>query len=146
MVRKLVSKQCHQTLQEGWRALDVAIARLREQYDGGIVSVILFGSFARGNPDYEDIDLLIVTDVPAAPTHETTRELAERIFGSLFWEYGELVSFLVYDHSQFQRLRNSLPLFQEIKDEGILLYGKDVFAETASEDLPENRPPSTGDG
>ncbi len=146
MVRKLVSKQCHQTLQEGWRALDVAIARLREQYDGGIVSVILFGSFARGNPDYEDIDLLIVTDVPAAPIHETTRELAERIFGSLFWEYGELVSFLVYDHSQFQRLRNSLPLFQEIKDEGILLYGKDVFAETASEDLPENRPPSTGDG
>ena len=128
MVRKLTSKPSDRALQGGWRALNAALARLKEQYDGGIVSVILFGSFARGNPDYGDIDLLIVTDVPTTSVHDTTRELAERIFGPLFWEYGELISFLVYNYDQFCRLKNRLPLFQEIQAEGILLYGRDIFA------------------
>jgi len=123
-------EQDDQALQEGQRALDTAITRLKERYNGGILSVVLFGSFARGKRDYDDIDLLIVTANSLASVHDMTRKLAEEVFGPLFWEYGALFSPLVYDESQFDRLRDFLPLFQEIKNEGILLYGRDIFAET----------------
>ncbi len=125
-----MAEQANQALPEGQQALNAAVARLKQRYDGSILSIVLFGSFARGEPDYGDIDLLIVTDSRLTSVPDITRELAEGIFGPLFWEYGELFSFLVYDKSRFDQLKDSLPLFQEIKSEGVLLYGRDVFAET----------------
>ena len=141
-----MSEQANQTLPEGQQALNAAVARLKKRYDGSLLSIVLFGSFARGEPDYVDIDLLIVTDSRLTSVPDITRELAEEVFGPLFWEYGELFSFLVYDKSRFDQLKNSLPLFQEIKSEGVLLYGRDVFAETPGQSLPQNRPPTIGNG
>ena len=111
-------------------AVDEAIASLRKKYGPALVSVMLFGSLARKSRTYDDIDLLLVTDQNLGSTHEVTRELSREIFGHLFWEHGELFSFLVYSKAQFEKLRGKLPLLDAIERDRVLLYGQDLFAET----------------
>ena len=113
------------------RAVDEALASLRKKYGPTLLSVMLFGSLARKSRTYDDIDLLLVTDESLGPTHKVTQELSQEIFGHIFWEHGELFSFLVYSKAQFERLRGQLPLFDEVERDGILLYGQDLFAETS---------------
>jgi predicted nucleotidyltransferase len=113
-------------------AVDEALASLREKYGPALVSVMLFGSLARKSRTYDDIDLLLVTDENLGSIHEVTKELSREIFGRLFWEYGELFSFLVYNQAQFEGLQGRLPLLDEVERDGVLLYGRDLFAETSS--------------
>lgn len=119
-------------LAAGIQAVEAAVAALEEEGSGPrFQAVILFGSFARGEVAYDDIDLLIVADDSLGPTPRLTRELAEEVFGPLFLSFGELFSALVYTRSQFEALEPTLPLFEEIEREGILLYGWDPFDQTA---------------
>ena len=111
-------------------AVDKALALLRKKYGPALVSVMLFGSLARKSRTYDDIDLLLVTDQSLGSTHEVTKELSQEIFGHLFWQHGELFSFVVYSKAQFEGLRGQLPLLDEVEKDRILLYGQDLFAET----------------
>lgn len=114
--------------QAGVRAIDEAIKLLQDEYGQEILSIVLFGSFARKDQHYDDIDLLLITNQDQGAVHEVTRELARKIFGRLFLDYGQLFSFIVYNEVQFQRLKDFLPLFDEVRREGVLLYGEDLFA------------------
>ena len=125
--------------QTALRAVAVAISRLIEHHNGNIVSVVLFGSLARRRPSYNDIDLLIVTDEAAGTPLETTRRLAEEVFGPLFWEYGELFSPIISTAEQLAELRGELPLLEAIRREGVLLYGQDPFTEAPGAGLPADR-------
>jgi len=111
-------------------AVDEALALLRKKYGPALVSVMLFGSLARKSRTYDDIDLLLVTDQSLGSTHEVTKELSQEIFGHLFWQHGELFSFVVYSKAQFEGLRGQSPLLDEVEKDRILLYGQDLFAET----------------
>jgi predicted nucleotidyltransferase len=111
-------------------AVDEALALLRKKYGPALVSVMLFGSLARKSRTYDDIDLLLVTDQSLGSTHEVTKELSQEIFGHLFWEHGELFSFVVYSKAQFEGLRGQLPLLDEVEKDRVLLYGQDLFTET----------------
>ncbi len=111
-------------------AVDEALVSLRRKYGPALVSVMLFGSLARKSRAYDDIDLLLITEENLGSTHEVTKELSQEIFGHLFWEHGELFSFLVYSRAQFEELRGQLPLLDEVERDGVLLYGQDLFAET----------------
>jgi predicted nucleotidyltransferase len=112
----------------GIRAIDEAIKLLQDEYSQQILSIVLFGSFARKDRGYDDIDLLLVTGQDQGSVHEVTRELAQKVFGCLFLDYGQLFSFIVYNKAQFQKLKDFLPLFDEVRRDGILLYGEDLFA------------------
>jgi len=112
----------------GVQAVEAAVVALREQYGSELLSIMLFGSLARGSKRYDDIDLLIVTANETGPAGEVTRSLAKSIFGPLFLDYGQLFSFLLYSQAQLKALRSFLPLFDEIAQEGIVLYGRDPFA------------------
>ena len=79
----------------GVRAIEAAVAAMKEQYGSELLSVVLFGSLARGSKRYDDIDLLIVTADEIGPASEVTRSLAKGIFGPLFLDYGQLFSFLL---------------------------------------------------
>ncbi|MFB0534415.1 MAG: hypothetical protein ACETWR_05485 [Anaerolineae bacterium] len=111
-------------------AVDQALALLRKKYGPALVSVMLFGSLARKSRTYDDIDLLLVTDRSLGSTHKVAKELSQEIFGHLFWEHGELFSFVVYSKAQFEGLRGKLPLLDEVEKDRVLLYGQDLFAET----------------
>jgi predicted nucleotidyltransferase len=114
--------------QAGVHAIDEAIELLQDEYGQEILSIVLFGSFARKDRSYDDIDLLLVTNQYQGSVHEVTRELARKVFGRLFLDYGQLFSFIVYNKTQFQGLKDFLPLFDEVRREGVLLYGEDLFA------------------
>jgi predicted nucleotidyltransferase len=114
--------------QAGVRAIDEAIRLLQDEYGQEILSIILFGSFARKDQHYDDIDLLLVTNQDRGSVHEITRELARKVFGRLFLDYGQLFAFIVYNRAQFQRLKDYLPLFDEVRRDGVILYGEDLFA------------------
>ena len=118
--------------QIAFQAVTAAVQQLTEQQDGNIISLVLFGSLARWRPSYDDIDLLIVTRSLSSSTSEVTRRFAEEVFGPLFLEYGELFSFVVYTQEQIARLWGQLPLLDEIQREGVLLHGRDPFAEAPS--------------
>ncbi|MGA9349442.1 MAG: nucleotidyltransferase domain-containing protein [Anaerolineae bacterium] len=113
--------------QAGVRAIDEAIKLLHDEYGQEILSIVLFGSFARKDRGYDDIDLFLVINQAQGSVHEVTRELAKRVFGRLFLDYGQLFSFIVYNKAQFQRLKDFLPLFDEVRRDGVLLYGEDLF-------------------
>jgi predicted nucleotidyltransferase len=125
--------------QIAFQAIAAAVSRLTEQRDGGIASIVLFGSLARRRPSYDDIDLLIIIKWAPGTLSEITRRLAEEVFGPLFLEYGEVFSPLVYTDVQFVQLQDRLPLLDEIRREGVLLYGQDPFAEAAGAGLPADR-------
>ena len=133
-------------LQAGIQAVEAALARLREVHGPDLLSIIVFGSFARASQNYDDIDLLIVTRQPWGPVHQVTHRLSHDVFGPLFLEHGQLFSFLVYDQNQLQRLQDHLPLFAAVRKDGILLYGKDPFTKTTGQSLPENRSSPVGHG
>jgi predicted nucleotidyltransferase len=118
--------------QTAFQAVVAAVRQLTEQQDGNIISLVLFGSLARRRPSYDDIDLLIVTRSLSSSTSEVTRRFAEEVFGPLFLEYGELFSFVVYTQEQIAQLWGQLPLLDEIQREGVLLHGRDPFAEAPS--------------
>ena len=48
--------------QAGVRAIDEALKLLRDEYGQEMLSIVLFGSFARKDQRYDDIDLLLVTN------------------------------------------------------------------------------------
>lgn len=128
------------------RAIDGAVGQLHEYWDGGIAAVVLFGSLARAQPMYDDIDLLIVTSQELGSASEVTRRMAEKVFGPSFLEHGELFSFLVYTRQQIARLQGELPLLDVIRREGVLIYGEDPFVEVAGASIPADLTPATGDG
>jgi predicted nucleotidyltransferase len=114
-------------LAAGIRAIEAAVAALERESGLRFQAVILFGSFARGEVTYDDIDLLIVVEDSPGSTHQITRQLAQEVFGPLFLRTGELFSALVYTRERFEALEPTLPLFEEIEREGILVYGRDPF-------------------
>jgi len=125
--------------QTAFQAIAAAVRQLTEQQDGSTISLVLFGSLARRRPSYDDIDLLIVTGSLSSSTSEVTRRFAEEVFGPLFLEYGELFSFVVYTQKQIAQLWGQLPLLDEIQREGVLLHGRNPFAEAPGSSVLADR-------
>lgn len=82
-------------------------------------SIILFGSYARGDFDEEsDIDILILADM-------SSKELAsyrghiDALCGDLLWEYGVVVSAIEKDVETYNRYSSVLPFYKNIVQEGV---------------------------
>ncbi len=127
-------------------AIDDAVGRLQAQCDGGLISVVLFGSLARLSATYDDIDLLVVADRKLGPVPDLMRRMAERVFGPAFLEHGQLFSFLVYTPEQLAHLRDELPVFKAVRRDGVLIYGEDPFVAATGARISEDRKPAIGDG
>lgn len=110
--------------QIGKEALTKVLQRLKERFKGEIVSVMMYGSFARESKHFNDIDLLIITNKCFGPRYKTTKMFAKEVFGKVYWDYGIPFSFIVYSREQFEKLKGKLPLLGEIKREGVVLYGE----------------------
>lgn len=82
--------------------------------------VILFGSHARGQATAEsDWDVLILIDRP-----KTNRTVEDKYRDELFLlelEIGEPISTFVYSKTDWETKYIYTPLYQNIKDEGVIL-------------------------
>lgn len=81
--------------------------------------VILFGSYANGNPGEDsDLDLLVVKDMPHK-RHQRGREIRKYLRGT-----GISIDLLVYTPREIEEWRDTkAALITQIIDQGQVLYG-----------------------
>lgn len=91
----------------------------KEIFNEKLDSVILFGSYARGDYDEEsDIDIMLIVDLSPEKLREYRCQL-EALSGTLLYDYGILVSIIEKDAETYRRYANILPFYKNIEKEGI---------------------------
>ena len=102
------------------------VARIRNRFPDRVLSVVLFGSKARGDADAEsDIDLLVLVD---AENNEFCSELW-RIASDVSLEYNVVLSARVFGQARWAETRRiRLPLYRAIVADGIPLTPERISA------------------
>jgi len=90
---------------------------------GKLKSVILYGSYARGDYDEEsDIDFAAIADVSLEEISKYDVALGDESF-TLSLKYDVLVSIILISEENFNGYKEILPFYSNIVKEGIPLYG-----------------------
>lgn len=95
------------------------VERVRQQFDGQLVSIVLFGSRARGEakPD-SDMDVLVVMSSADPEVRKRIRYLAVEVW----LEYGVYLSTRVWSQTHWHKLEElQTLLYQNISRDGINL-------------------------
>lgn len=92
---------------------------LKNVFGTSLKSVILFGSYARGDFDEEsDIDILILVDLPSGELANYRTQI-DSICGNLLWEYGIVISAIEKDIKTYNQYSEVLPFYKNIAREGV---------------------------
>lgn len=84
-----------------------------------LISVILYGSYARGDFDDEsDIDIMIIADIPADECWNYNVQLINELT-DLELENGIVISTHIVQAEIFNQFKNTLPFYQNVTREGI---------------------------
>ena len=98
---------------------DCVVAESRKIFGSKLNSVILFGSYARGDYDGEsDVDILILVDLPMQEIAKQ-RTSIDTLCGDLLWKYGIVVSAIEKDTETYLRYASVLPFYKNIQREGV---------------------------
>ena len=96
------------------------VERVRQRFDGQLVSAVLFGSRARGEaePDY-DMDVLVVMSSADPEVRKEIRYLAVEVW----LEHGIYLSTRVWSQAHWRKLEElQTLLYQNIRRDGINLF------------------------
>jgi predicted nucleotidyltransferase len=105
-------------------AVGVFMHKLQQQFDGQLLSVILFGSRARGDaqPD-SDIDLIVVLKQDNPESRRAVHYLAVETL----LEYGLYVSARVWSQTHWCQLKDmQTGLYRNLQREGIELFSASI--------------------
>jgi len=84
-------------------------------------SILLYGSYARGDYDNEsDIDIMVLADISADEASNIERELVS-VTSSLGLEHDILISLYVKDCATFYKWKDVLPFYQSVLRDGVKL-------------------------
>ncbi len=107
--------------------IDILMSKLTEKYISELLSIVLFGSYAKGTANKQsDIDLMfIVNDLK----DKNLREAIERECASFQYSHNIKISPLITNIDEFKKMLNSkdLNVGKETKEFGISLYGHELF-------------------
>ena len=82
-------------------------------------SVILYGSYARGDYDNDsDIDILVLADIPREHIFKYKPYLIH-LSSQLGLEYDILITITIRDLDTYNKYLNAVPFYQNIKKEGV---------------------------
>ena len=88
--------------------------------------VILYGSYARGDYDYEsDVDILVLADVSQEEASVWRSRVRDRI-PYIDLEFDLLISLRVTSKSHFEQCVSFLPFYKNVLKEGVLLSAYEV--------------------
>ena len=86
-------------------------------------SVVLFGSYARGDYDDEsDVDILILSNITSSDINEYTKKLRTKIY-HLEIEHNCVLSLCIIPQGTFEQFKDVIPFYQNIAREGIQIAG-----------------------
>lgn len=92
---------------------------LKEIFGNKLNSIILFGSYARGDFDEEsDVDILVLVDLSANEL-SNYRASVDSLCGKLLLEYGIVISAIEKDFETYNRYRDVLPFYKNIVKDGV---------------------------
>lgn len=100
--------------------LEHLVNGLRKIYGDLIVSIVLYGSVARGTQTEEsDIDIAML--LKNGQTSEMHDKMLDHVV-DLELEYNKIISVLRIDYNEFQQWEDYMPFFKNVKKEGIVLW------------------------
>ncbi len=98
------------------------IEKIVPVYREKLKSIILFGSCARGTyTEDSDIDLFLVMDMDDNKIHDMADSIDEKAY-EVNDAYDVLISPVMATLSKFRKYGDSLPLYINIKREGMVIY------------------------
>ena len=99
--------------------LSAVAEQARTTFANTLKSVILYGSYARGDYDDEsDIDIMLLVDMPAEKLATYRKAIIVRLT-DLDLEYGVFTSVMLQDLETFEKWKDTLPFFQKVLSEGV---------------------------
>lgn len=105
------------------KTLDLLLAETKEKlteiFGKKLESVVLYGSYARGDYDTEsDIDVMALVDMERNALNKYRRSISD-FANDIDLKYDVLLSIKLQDKTNFMKYKNSIPLYQNIEREGI---------------------------
>ena len=88
---------------------------LKEKLD----SLILFGSYARGDFDDEsDIDIMILADIDSAEVNAYTRKIYDLLYETRL-DTDCVLSLCIVPKERFHRFKETVPFYRNVEREGV---------------------------
>ena len=101
-------------------ALNEIVGKMVELYEEKIYSIILYGSYARGDFDAEsDVDIALIV---YAPLERDRKKKAISFVSDMDMKYDMEFSLIDLDKSTYDKWVEVLPFYKNIRDEGKLLW------------------------
>lgn len=97
------------------------VKKAKSLFGDRLGSVILYGSYARGDYDEEsDIDVMITADISPEETARFGRELTDYSV-DVDLANNVVLSIILQDCATYEKYKNSYPFFMNIEKEGVKL-------------------------
>jgi predicted nucleotidyltransferase len=103
--------------------LDDFIAGIKEIFGEKLKDVILFGSYARGDYNYEsDVDIAILADISREEERNYTDDIVA-LMSKVDKKYGYavLLAPIILSYSFFTEWQETIPFYRTVKNEGVRL-------------------------
>ena len=105
---------------ENGRIFQQLIPEIVEIYGDLLVSVILYGSVARGTQtDESDIDIAVMLK---SKENDDMKERMTDIIVDLELEHNKVLSVLRIDYEKFKTWEDIMPFYKNMKEDGVVLW------------------------
>lgn len=102
------------------KMLEQMILGIQQVYGNFLISIILYGSVARGTQtDQSDVDIAVL--LKDGHTKEMRNALTDMLV-DLELEYDVVLSVLRIDYEKFKKWENVMPFYRNVKKDGIVLW------------------------
>ena len=106
-------------MEELQKIFEKMIPGFQSIYGDELVSIILYGSVARGTQtDDSDVDIAVIVKKYTEDMHDKMIDLIV----VLELEYAKVLSVLLNDYDNFRKWENILPFYKNVKKDGITLW------------------------
>lgn len=103
--------------------LDKYVTGLQAIYGSHLKSVILYGSYARGDFNKEsDIDIMILLDLPAMDIKKYRHDLSALTY-DFYMDYDLDIKPIAKNEGHFHSWMKAYPFYENVNREGVKLFG-----------------------